>query len=61
MNWKEFIASYFYFSIEIFLLQSQTSTDTGEDTIIKYFMKLYLQSAREITLKLKHLCGHTSS
>ena len=61
MNWNEFIASYFYFSIEIFLLKSQMSTDAGEDTFVKYFMKLYLQSAREITPKLKHVCGHTSS
>lgn len=61
MNWIEFIASYFYFSIEIFLLQSQTSTKAGEDTFIKYFVKLYLQSAREITPKLKHVFGHTSS
>jgi len=55
-----FIASYFYFSLEIFLLQSQISTDAGEDALVKYFMKLYLQTAREIIPKLKHVCGHTS-
>lgn len=47
--------------MEIFLLQCQMSADAGEDTFMKHFMKLCLQSAGEITPKLKHVCGHTSS